>query len=76
MDTSLDVPVTFNLEWCKKCGICVSFCPRKALAVGSRDYPELVDPGACTRCKLCEIMCPDFAVSVAERPSKVRALEA
>lgn len=70
MDAGSSQPVTFNMEWCKKCGICVEFCPRKALAVGAKEYPELADPGACTYCRLCEIICPDFAVTVAEKPRK------
>lgn len=68
-------PVTFKLEWCKKCGICVEFCPRKALAMGGKEYPELSQPDACTYCRLCEIICPDFAVTVAQRPSKAVAQE-
>lgn len=76
MDVCTEVPVSFHLPWCKKCGICVSFCPKKCLAVGDRGYPELADAEACSRCRLCEMMCPDFAITVAERPRKGRAEEA
>ena len=75
MDTGKGKPVTFRTQWCKKCGICVEICPKKALAIGSREYPELANPEACTRCKLCEMMCPDFAITVAERPSTAKASE-
>lgn len=75
MDAHNSQPVTFKLEWCKKCAICVEFCPRKALVVGSKDYPELARPDACTYCRLCEIICPDFAVTVAQRPKRAGAQE-
>jgi 2-oxoglutarate ferredoxin oxidoreductase subunit delta len=76
METATEIPVEFRLQWCKKCGICVDICPKKALAVGSKEYPELADPAACTRCKLCEMMCPDFVIRVADRPSRAKAQEA
>jgi len=60
-------PVQFRYEWCKKCGICIAFCPRKALGTGNRDYPVLADVAACTQCRLCELMCPDFAITVTPR---------
>lgn len=61
------LPVQFRYEWCKKCGICVAYCPRNALSMGARDLPFLSDVAACTQCKLCELMCPDFAVTVLPR---------
>lgn len=70
-----DLPVQFRYEWCKKCGICIAFCPRKVLAKGQKDYPELTDAERCARCKLCELMCPDFAVTVAERQRPQAAAE-
>jgi len=70
-----DLPVRINHDWCKKCGICIAFCPRQVLAFGAGDYPELVDAEGCTRCKMCELMCPDFAVVVADRPAKKDKVE-
>ena len=60
-------PVKINYDWCKKCGICIAFCPHKVLKLGAKGYPQPVDRERCTHCKLCERMCPDFAVSVADR---------
>jgi 2-oxoglutarate ferredoxin oxidoreductase subunit delta len=50
--------------WCKKCGICVAFCPRQVLASDETGYPVVKDPGRCTVCNLCADRCPDFAITV------------
>ncbi|HEY3315611.1 MAG TPA: ferredoxin family protein [Bacillota bacterium] len=64
------LPVTFNQEWCKKCGVCVRFCPVKALETGPSGFPALARPDECTRCGLCENLCPDYAAVVSPRPKK------
>lgn len=58
--------VSFFPAWCKRCGNCVAFCPRKALAQDEWGHPFLADPERCTSCGLCEMLCPDFAISVGE----------
>lgn len=50
--------------WCKKCGICISFCPQQILEVDETSYPIVKNAEKCTLCKLCEIRCPDFAIVV------------
>jgi 2-oxoglutarate ferredoxin oxidoreductase subunit delta len=50
--------------WCKKCGICIAFCPRDILEKGEDGYPVVKNPEKCTECGLCEIRCPDFAIVV------------
>ena len=50
--------------WCKKCGICVEFCPENALGLGEDNYPFLKYPERCTGCGWCEARCPDFAIVV------------
>jgi 2-oxoglutarate ferredoxin oxidoreductase subunit delta len=53
-------------RYCKGCGICVAFCPRKVLALKSGkvcvEHPEL-----CIGCRMCELRCPDFAIEVEEK---------
>jgi len=52
--------------WCKKCGICVAFCPHKVLDINEEGYPYVKDPEKCKGCNWCEIRCPDFAVAVSQ----------
>ena len=65
-----DTGVTFYHAWCKRCGICVAFCPTKALELDEWDYPHLANPEKCTMCHLCEKLCPDFAIGVGETVAK------
>lgn len=59
--------VSFYVAWCKRCGICVAFCPREALAQDKWGCPYLAEPDRCTSCRVCEMLCPDFAISVGEK---------
>ncbi len=51
-------------SWCKRCGICVAFCPAGVLAEDESGVPYVKDPEKCTACQLCELRCPDFAINV------------
>lgn len=57
-------PVRVFEEWCKGCGICVSFCPKDVLALSHHGKAYVAHPQRCIQCRLCEQLCPDFAVSV------------
>ncbi|MFA5079209.1 MAG: 4Fe-4S binding protein [Dehalococcoidia bacterium] len=50
--------------WCKKCGICIAFCPRQVLDKSEDGYPVVKDSERCTGCRLCANRCPDFAITV------------
>ncbi len=63
-ESTMKTKVTIYKNWCKRCGICVAFCPKKVLAVDQEGYPFCNDNKACTACGLCELRCPDFAVVV------------
>ncbi len=63
-ETSPSKTVKVYKGWCKRCGICVAFCPRQALETDKDGYPSLKDPRGCDGCGLCELMCPDFAIVV------------
>ncbi len=59
--------VTYR-DWCKRCHICVSFCPKEALVIDKEGYPYIGDPDRCTGCGTCEMRCPDFAINLQEVP--------
>ncbi len=54
-----------NKAWCKGCGICVAFCPKKVLDLIS-NKAEIVEEDECLRCGICENLCPDFAIYLVE----------
>ena len=58
------VVITVDPRACKKCSICVEFCPKAVLASGPLGEVLIAKAEACNLCRLCELRCPDFAISV------------
>ena len=63
--------VTFNIDRCKGCGLCVGACPKKIVAllkdeINAKGYhpAEVIDMDKCKGCALCALMCPDVAIKV------------
>ena len=63
--------VTFNVERCKSCGLCVESCPKKILAVdidfiNANGYNpiKIVNKEECIGCASCALMCPDVVITV------------
>ena len=63
--------LTFKEELCKGCGLCVTACPKKILAISKTKLNhkghapvELTDPKACVGCASCALMCPDCVITV------------
>jgi len=53
-------------DWCKKCGICSSFCPKNVIGRDEGGWPVFERPEDCIGCRFCELHCPDFAITVHE----------
>jgi len=51
-------------EWCKGCGICVHFCPKKVLELNEYNKVFVAHPEKCIACRMCELRCPDLAIEV------------
>lgn len=59
-------PVHIYYEWCKKCGICVAFCPTGTLAARPDGAPYVKFPDKCIHCERCDMHCPDYAITGAK----------
>ncbi len=60
-------PVYIYYTWCKKCGICVEFCPTHCLGSKPDGSPFVEHPEKCIHCETCDRLCPDFAITGAKR---------
>ena len=58
--------ITINEKRCKRCRICVEFCPQEVLQAKGTDSICVVNLEKCTVCRFCEKRCPDFAICVEE----------
>ncbi len=67
--------VSITAAWCKGCGICVAFCPKKALSLEKEKAVH--DPEKCIVCGMCELYCPDLAITVdkTKKPTKTTKAE-
>ncbi len=68
MGKGKSVTHVIDKEWCKGCGICVHFCPKKVLELDRRGKVEAGRPEDCIgeKCMLCELRCPDLAIQIKE----------
>jgi 2-oxoglutarate ferredoxin oxidoreductase subunit delta len=63
--------LTFNIEKCKGCGLCVSACPKHLLIVSKTKInqkghyvAEITDMESCIGCAFCATMRPDCIIKV------------
>lgn len=63
--------ITFDVDKCQGCGLCVEVCPKKILQINTgkvnrRGYApvEIKEEDRCIRCALCALMCPDCVIEV------------
>ncbi|GAB4261887.1 MAG: hypothetical protein Kow0092_11800 [Deferrisomatales bacterium] len=62
--------ITHYPAWCKRCGICIAFCPKTVFDTAPDGAPIVARPQDCIRCHMCELRCPDFALSVADEEDR------
>lgn len=56
-------------ERCKECGLCVHYCPKKAIAFSLETNSRgchfvVVDETKCVACGFCYITCPDGVLEI------------
>lgn len=63
--------VTIREDRCKGCGLCVSVCPKKILAldknvINQKGYhpSSCINPDECIGCANCAMICPDCVITV------------
>ncbi|MBR2713441.1 MAG: 4Fe-4S binding protein [Kiritimatiellae bacterium] len=63
--------LTFKEDLCKGCGLCVTACPKKILALSKTKLNrkghtpvECTDEAACVGCASCAMRCPDCVITV------------
>jgi 2-oxoglutarate ferredoxin oxidoreductase subunit delta len=61
--------VTFNVETCKGCELCIEACPQESLQLSPKinqqgyHYAVLIKDN-CTGCTNCALVCPDAVITV------------
>lgn len=56
--------IRINRDWCKGCGICVAFCPKRVMELDKAAQATPMRSEDCICCRLCEIRCPDLAIEI------------
>lgn len=64
MGKNAPVKIIVNKQWCKKCGICIAYCPTGVYTADELGTPIISFLQKCINCQLCVLRCPDFAIVV------------
>jgi len=59
--------ILVNQDWCKRCGICVAFCPKNVFSADEFGRVSVEHLDACISCEICERLCPDLAITLLPR---------
>mgnify|MGYP000465727092 CR=1 FL=1 len=60
--TSVEVSVKWNSDYCSKCMICSSVCPFEAILVDEKTHEVTLDIEKCQVCGICSSACPALAI--------------
>ncbi len=58
--------IYINYDWCKRCGICIAFCPKEVFDASALEQPVPTRIEDCTLCMICVHGCPDFAIVITD----------
>jgi 2-oxoglutarate ferredoxin oxidoreductase subunit delta len=69
MSEKSDKSLHINEEKCKACGLCIKFCPAKALVFKDSFNADGFHPVACNKdkcnlCGICYMVCPDCVIEI------------
>lgn len=56
--------IVISKKRCKKCGLCVSTCPKKVYIQNEADEVLVDQLENCIVCMMCQNICPDFAIEI------------
>lgn len=64
MATRQVTEIVVNAEWCKRCGICIAFCPKQVFDADDFGRVLVSRIEDCIGCEICERACPDLAITL------------
>lgn len=64
--------ITIDADWCKKCGICITFCPTGVYVSDETGEIYIAHPEAYINCGLCVYRRSDFTVELGEKTETVK----
>ena len=56
--------IVINTKRCKRCGLCVTICPKQVYSQNAADEVLIDHLDQCIVCMMCQNVCPDFAIEV------------
>jgi len=61
--------IVIDIERCKGCGLCVTFCPKGSIVISAESnskgyFPATPCGAGCNGCAVCAVVCPDAAIEV------------